>query len=204
MVLKKTLESPLDCKDLQPVHPKGDQSWVFIGRIDVEAETPIIWPPDCEELTLLIRPWCWERLRAGVEEDDRGWNGWMASLTQWTWIWVDSGSWWWTGRSVERWFMGSQRVRNEWATELNWTELNPLFLHSILLSILSFTLILQKQKSSFKFFSASWGLKYSRERPRSALPKTASIFRFTKHYLDSLVKAFLLKTVHFFPGKSLP
>ena len=72
MVLEKTLESPLDCKEIQPVHAKGDQSWVFIGRTDVEAETPILWPPDNEELTHLKRPLFWERLRAGGEGDDRG------------------------------------------------------------------------------------------------------------------------------------
>ena len=76
--------------------------------------------PWCEELTHLKRPWCWERLRAGGEGDDRGWVGWMASLTQWTWVWVDSGSWWWTGRPGVLRFMGSQRVRHDWATELNW------------------------------------------------------------------------------------
>ena len=97
MVLEKTLESPLDYKEIQPVHPKGDQSWVFTGRTDIEAEIPILWPPDAE-LTHLKRPWCWERLRAGGKGDDRGWDGWMASLTRWTWVWVNSGSWWWTGR----------------------------------------------------------------------------------------------------------
>ena len=71
-MLEKTLESPLDCKEIQPVHAKGDQSWVFIGRTDVEAETPILWPPDNEELTHLKRPLFWERLRAGGEGDDRG------------------------------------------------------------------------------------------------------------------------------------
>ena len=82
VVLEKTLESPLDCKEIQPVHPKGDQSWVFIGRTDVEAETPILWPPDwCKELTHWKRPWCLERLKAGVERDDRGWDGWMVSPT---------------------------------------------------------------------------------------------------------------------------
>ena len=75
-----------------------------------------------EELTHLKRPWCWERLRAG-EGDDRGWNGWMASPTQWTWLWVDSRSWWWTGMPGVLRFMGSQRVRHDWATELNWTTL---------------------------------------------------------------------------------
>ena len=76
----------------------------------------------CEEMTHFKRPWCWERLRAGGEADDRGWDGWMASLTQWTWVWVDSRSWWWTGTHGVLRFMGSQRVRHDWATELNWTE----------------------------------------------------------------------------------
>ena len=77
----------------------------------------------CEELTHWKRPWCWKRLRVGGEGDDRGWDGWMASLTQWTWVWVNSGSWWWTGRPGVLWFMGSQRVRHDWATELNCTVL---------------------------------------------------------------------------------
>ena len=77
----------------------------------------------CEELTHLKRPWCWERLRAGGEGDDRGWDGWMASPTRWTWVCLDSGSWWWTGRPGMLRFMGSQRVRHDWAPELNWTEL---------------------------------------------------------------------------------
>ena len=75
----------------------------------------------CEELTHLRRPWCWERLRAGEEGDDRGWDGWMASPTQWVWVWVDSGSWWWTGRTRVLQFMGSQRVGHDGVTELNWT-----------------------------------------------------------------------------------
>ena len=84
-----------------------------------------------EELTHLKRPWCWERLKAGGEGDDRGWDGWMASLTRWTWVWVNSGSWWWTGRPGMLWFKGSQKVRHDWATELNWTELIcMLFLHA--------------------------------------------------------------------------
>ena len=77
----------------------------------------------CEELTHWERPWCWEGLGAGGEGDDRGWDGWMASLTRWTWVWINSGSWWWTGRPGMLQFMGSQRVRHDWATELNWTEL---------------------------------------------------------------------------------
>ena len=76
----------------------------------------------CEELIHLKRPWWWERLKAGGEGDDRERHSWMASPTQWTWVWVDSGSWWWTGRPGMLRFMGSQRVGHDWATELNWTE----------------------------------------------------------------------------------
>ena len=106
VVLEKTLESLLDCKEIQPVHSKWDQSWVFFGRTNVEAETPILWPPDSKKLTHLKRPWCWEKLRAGGEGDSRGWDGWMASLTQWSWVWVNSSSWWWTGRPGVLWFTG--------------------------------------------------------------------------------------------------
>ena len=122
VVLEKTLESPLDCKEIQPVHPKGNQSWIFIGRTDVEAETPTLatW---CEELIHLKRPWGWERLTAGGEGDNRGWHGWMASPTQWTWVWVSSRSWWWTGRPGVLQSMGSQRVGHDWATELNFINL---------------------------------------------------------------------------------
>ena len=73
----------------------------------------------CEELTYLKRPCCWERLKAGGEGDDRGWDGWMASLTWRTWVWVGSGSWWWTGKPGVLQSMGLQRVRHDWATELN-------------------------------------------------------------------------------------
>ena len=79
----------------------------------------------CEELTHWRRPWCWEGLGAGGE-GTTGWGGWMASPTQWTWVWVNSRSWWWTGRPGVLWFMGSQRVRHDWETELNWTGQNRL------------------------------------------------------------------------------
>ena len=75
VVLEKTLESPLDNKEIQPVNSEGNQSWTFIGRTDAKAETPILWLPDAKELTHLKRPWCWERLRTGGEGDDRGWDG---------------------------------------------------------------------------------------------------------------------------------
>ena len=76
----------------------------------------------CEDLTHLKRSWCWEGLRAGGEGDNRGWDGWMASPTWWTWVWVNSGSWWWTGRPGVLQFMGLRRVGHDWATELNWTD----------------------------------------------------------------------------------
>ena len=109
----------LGLQESQPVHPKGNQSWIFIGRTNVEAETETlaIW---CEELSHWKRPRCWERLKVGGEGDDRGWDGWMASPTQWTWVWVSSGSWWWTGRRGVLQSMGLQRVRHSWMTELNW------------------------------------------------------------------------------------
>ena len=85
------------------------------------------WRKDwCEELTLLKRPWCWERLHVGGEGNDREWDGWMASPSQWTWIWVSSGIWWWTGKSGVLQSMGSQIVRQDWVTELNWN-LYPYF-----------------------------------------------------------------------------
>ena len=77
----------------------------------------------CDELTHWKRPRCWEGLGAGGEGDDRGWDGWMASLTRWTWVWVNSGSWWWTGRPGVLQFMGSQRAGHDWATELNRNQL---------------------------------------------------------------------------------
>ena len=78
----------------------------------------------CEELTHWKRSWCWEGLGAGGEGDDRGWDGWMASPTRWTWVWVNSRSWWWTGRPGVLQFMGSQKVGHDGVTELNWTEIS--------------------------------------------------------------------------------
>jgi len=114
-----TLESPLDCKEIQPVHPKGDQSWVFFERTYVEAETLIFWPPDGKGWLFgkdsdAGKDWRQE------EKDDRGWDGWMASLTPRTWVWVHSGSWWWTGKPDMLQSMVSQRVGHDWVTKLNW------------------------------------------------------------------------------------
>ena len=103
------------------IHPKGNQSYSLEGLLRIwNSNTLATW---CEELTHWKRLWCWEGLKAGGEGDDRGWDGWMASLTRWTWVWVNSGSWWWTRRPGVLLFMGSERVGQEWATELNWTEL---------------------------------------------------------------------------------
>ena len=93
VVLEKTLEHPLDCKEIHAVHPIGNQSWIFIGKTDAEAETPILWPPDAKNWLPWKRPWCWKRLKAR-EGDDRRWDGWMASPARWTWVWASSGSWW--------------------------------------------------------------------------------------------------------------
>ena len=98
VVLEKTLESPLDCKVIKPVNPKGNQSVLHIHWSDWcwtwSSNTSATW----DKLTHYKRRWCWERLKAGGEGDDRRWGGWMASPTRWTWVWASSGSWWWTGR----------------------------------------------------------------------------------------------------------
>ena len=122
VVLEKILESFLDCKEIQPVHSKGDQAWVFTGRTDAKAETPILWPPHAKSWLVGKYPDAgrdWGQEEKGMT---RGRDGWMASPTWWTWVWVNSGSWWWTGRPGILQFLGSQRVRHDWVTELNWTD----------------------------------------------------------------------------------
>ena len=104
------------------VHSKGDQSWDFFGRNDAEAETPVLWPPHGKSWLIGKDSDAGRDWGAGGEGDDRGWDGWIASPTWWMWVWMNSGSWWWTGRPGVLWFMGSQRVGHDWATELNWTE----------------------------------------------------------------------------------
>ena len=91
------------------------------GKIIIEENSSTL-ANSCEELTHWKRLWCREGLGAGGEGDDRAWDGWMASLTRWMWIWLNSGIWWWTGRPGVLRFMGSQRVGHDWVTELNWTE----------------------------------------------------------------------------------
>ena len=113
VVLEKTLESPLDCKEIQPVHPKGTWSWIFIGRTDAEAETPILWPLD-------VKNWLiwkdtdagkdWRQEEKGMTEDEMvGWHHWLKR----TWVWVSSRSWWWRGRPGMLQSTGSQRVRHD-------------------------------------------------------------------------------------------
>ena len=121
VVSEKTLESPLDCKEVKSVNPKGNQSWIFIGRTDAEAETPILWPPDAKN-SYWKRSWCWEKLKAG-EGDDWGWDGWMTSPTWWTWVWASSGSWLWTEKPGILQSTGLRRVGYDWETELNWGSL---------------------------------------------------------------------------------
>ena len=115
VVLEKTLESPLDGKEIKPIHPKGNQSWVFLGRTDAETETPILWPPDAKSWLIWKNPDAGKDWRQ-EEKGMTGWGGWMASLTWGTWVWVSSGSWWWTGKSGVLTVHG---VAKSW-TWLNW------------------------------------------------------------------------------------
>ena len=139
-VLKKTPESPLDCKEIQPVQSilKEISPGCSLEGLSWSWNSNSL-ATSCEELTHWKRLWCWEGLGAGGEGEDRGWDGWMASPTRWTWVWVDSGGWWWTGRPGVLQSPGSQRVGHDWATELNWTELRlpsthfPLLLPRILI-----------------------------------------------------------------------
>ena len=119
VVLEKTLESSSDCKEIKPVNPKGNhkihwKDWCWSWS----SSTLATW---CEELTHWQRPWCWERLKTGREGVDRGSDGWLASPTWWTWVWASFGIWCWTRKPGVLQSMGSQRVRYNWMTELNWT-----------------------------------------------------------------------------------
>ena len=109
VVLEKTLESPLDCKEIQPVNPKGNQSWIFIERTDADAETPILWPPHAKTWLIGKNPDVGKDWRQ-EEKGTTGWDGWMASLTQWIWVWANSKSWRWTERPGMLQSMGLSRV----------------------------------------------------------------------------------------------
>ena len=118
VVLEKTLESPLD-SEIQPVNPKGNHSWIFIGRTDAKAETPVLWPPHAKSW-LIGKDWCWEGFGAGGKGDNRGWDGWMASLTRWTWVWVNSE----LVMDREAWHAAIHGVAKSWRRLSSWTELN--------------------------------------------------------------------------------
>ena len=107
---------PWTARRSNQVNPKGNQPWIFIGRTDAEAEAPIFWPPDGKS-QLIGKDWYLERLKAGREGDDRGWDGYMLSLTQQTWVWANSGREWGTGKPGMLQSMGSQRIGLDWATE---------------------------------------------------------------------------------------
>ena len=123
VILEKTLESPLDCldnKEIQPVHPKGNQSWIFTERTYTEAETPTLRSPDVKNWLTGKNPDSGKDWRQEERGDDKGWDGWIVSPTQWTWVWVNSGSWGWTGRPGMLQSMGSEIFGCDWVTELNW------------------------------------------------------------------------------------
>ena len=125
---RRLLRVPWTAKEIQPLNPKGNQFWIVIGRTDAEA--PILWPPNAKNWLSgkKKKPGCWERLKPWGE-GDRGWDGWMASPTWWTWVWASFRNWWWTGKPGLLQFMGSQRVGRNWVTEL--TDWAPFFLHRI-------------------------------------------------------------------------
>ena len=141
--------SPFQRKSVLNIHWK-DWHWSW------NPKTLATW---CEELTPWKRPWCWEKLKVGGKGNDRGWDGWMSSSTQWAWVWVNSGSWWWTRRPGMLQSMGLQRVGHDSATELNWTE-SVLFFAIYIYSFLFYILILLFVSSCFLFISLYLALRY--------------------------------------------
>ena len=127
VVLEKTLVIPLDGKEIKPVNPKGNHAWIFMrtGCWSWSSKTLATW---CKELAHWGRLWCWERLKAGREGDDRGWDGWMASPTQWTRVWANPRRQWRTGKPVVLWSVGLQRVRHDWVTEQQQPPLRVIYL----------------------------------------------------------------------------
>ena len=156
---RSLLTSPLDCKKIQPVHPKGNQSWVFIGKTDVEAETPILWPPNAKSWLIGKDPDAgkdWGQEEKGTTENEM--VGWMASLTRWTWVWVNSGV---SDRQEGLVWCSSWRLQELDMTEgLNWTIVNGHKLCSLkqqnfILAVLEGRSLKSRRWQSLVFFEAS-------------------------------------------------
>ena len=155
VVFENTLESPLDCKEIQPVHPKGNsvlsvywKDWFWSWS----SNTLATW---CQELTHWKSPWCWERLKVGGEVGGRGWDGWMVSLVQWTWVWANSGRWWWTGKPCMLQFLESQRVRHDLVTEQQYVMLRVLVWLSLYIGLSYETEMSLKTKTVLSIFRSS-------------------------------------------------
>ena len=149
VVLEKTLESPLDCKEIKPVHPKGNQSWILIGRADAEAEAPILWPPNAKSQLTGKDPDDGKDLREG---DNRGWDGWMASPTQRTWVWANSGRQRRTGKPGELQPMGSKKESDT----TQWLNNNKLWQLGRWGSFTFSDLYVKEKKKNTIYFKAIW------------------------------------------------
>ena len=126
-VVLKTSESPLDCKEIKPVNPTGNQPWIFIESTEAEAETSVLWLPDVKNWLIRKDPDAGKDWRQG-EKGITGWNGWMVSLTWWTWVWASSRSW---GSLACCSPLSRKRVGHNWATELNWSTYAQMFFNRI-------------------------------------------------------------------------
>ena len=142
VVLDKSLESPLESKEIKSVSPKEINPEYWLGGLMLKLKLQyfgyLMWRTDTLEKTLML-----EGLKVGGEGVNREWDGWMASPTQWTRVWVDSGSWWWTGRPGVLWFMGSQRVGHDWVTELNRNLITAIHEHGLPIQLFLFRLLLK-------------------------------------------------------------
>ena len=151
----------VDCWDTTKIHSKGDQSWAFFGRNDAKAETPGLWPSHAESWLIgkdsdAGRDWGQEE-KGTTEDEMSGWHHWLEGreFEWWTWVWVNSGSWWWTGRPGMLRFMGWQRVEHDWATELNWryNRYNTLYFKYKMFSLLIFWIDVTKSFSAIYNYS---------------------------------------------------
>ena len=188
---KRLLRVPWSARRSNQSILKEINTWDFFGRNDAKAETPVLWPPHAKSWLIGKDSDAGKDLGAGGKGDDRGWDGWMASPNWWTWVWVNSGSWCWTGRPGMLWFMGSQRVGHDWATELNWTPgdlpdpgIEPVSLMSHALA------------GRFFITSTTWARTYSGNR-------TLAIDTISSCYFESLgmvhidAPEFIIRSHHF-------